>query len=135
MDMPRAPLSTTKPILRRPSRRCLLRRGAFRRALDAINAWLRVAIGADKLLGHAGDGDDTAVSGTVTCDDVNALRRHVASMEGKAIAKSTEASLNCSSVFSRMQAVSAISLGAHTSKCLIAPVARSNAGLKSMRDT
>eukprot|EP00965_Chrysotila_dentata_P120331 3978865-Pleurochrysis_carterae.AAC.1 len=37
------------PMLRRPSRRCLLRRAALRRALDAINACQQVAIGADML--------------------------------------------------------------------------------------
>eukprot|EP00965_Chrysotila_dentata_P138474 4580409-Pleurochrysis_carterae.AAC.1 len=41
-----------KPTLRRPSRRCLLRRGALRRALDAISARLHEAVGAETFVGR-----------------------------------------------------------------------------------
>eukprot|EP00965_Chrysotila_dentata_P027446 911296-Pleurochrysis_carterae.AAC.1 len=95
------PLSTTKPMLRRPSRRCLLRLGAFRRAFEAISAWQRVAIGADTLLTRVGGDDGASVSGTTEKDGSIARRRRAAIMKGKAIAKSTQASLMFSSIFSR----------------------------------
>eukprot|EP00965_Chrysotila_dentata_P061549 2037807-Pleurochrysis_carterae.AAC.1 len=122
-------------MLRRPSRRCLLRRGAFRRAFEAISAWLRVAIGADMPFERTGGGDGAAVLGTTTCVGPIARRKRAASIEGRTIAKSTEASLNRLSISSRKHAVPKISLGADTSKCLTAPAARPNAGLKSTRDT
>eukprot|EP00965_Chrysotila_dentata_P139187 4602596-Pleurochrysis_carterae.AAC.1 len=92
------PLSTTKPILRRPSRRCLLRRGALRRALDAIKAKLRVAIGRERHSARgrevSREGVDTAASTTVLQGGgANARRRHATSIEGEAIAKSITASL------------------------------------------
>eukprot|EP00965_Chrysotila_dentata_P177880 5875794-Pleurochrysis_carterae.AAC.1 len=56
-------------------------------------------------------------------------------MEGEAIAKSTTASLRFSSISFMTHAVRAISPGVYTTTCLIAFVARSNAGSKSTRDT
>eukprot|EP00965_Chrysotila_dentata_P157202 5193898-Pleurochrysis_carterae.AAC.1 len=65
----------------------------------------------------------------------NVRRRHATSVEGEAIAKLTTASLRFSSISFMTHAVRTISPGAHTTTCLIAFVARSNAGSKSTRDT
>eukprot|EP00965_Chrysotila_dentata_P001969 64320-Pleurochrysis_carterae.AAC.1 len=72
-----------KPMLRRPSRRCLLRRAALRRALGAINAWLQVAIGADVFAEREG-GRLEAIKFTRVGGQVRL--RHAPSMEGMAIA-------------------------------------------------
>eukprot|EP00965_Chrysotila_dentata_P012493 410608-Pleurochrysis_carterae.AAC.3 len=59
-------------MLRRPSRRSLLRLGTFRRAFEAISAWLQVAIGADMPL-EGGDG--ATASGTSKRDGSIARRK------------------------------------------------------------
>eukprot|EP00965_Chrysotila_dentata_P161870 5345886-Pleurochrysis_carterae.AAC.1 len=111
-----------KPMLRRPSRRCLLRRGAFRRALEAISAWLHVAIGADMPAEREGGGDGAAAVATFPHVGRKARRMmHATSMEGMATAKSTEASLNCLSTSSTKRAAPKISLGADTRNSLTVP--------------
>eukprot|EP00965_Chrysotila_dentata_P047660 1581009-Pleurochrysis_carterae.AAC.1 len=94
-----------KPTLRRPSRRCLLRRGALRRALDAISAWLHVAIGADTFVERRGPWHGAAAVAAHTCAGWKVCRMHAPSMEGMAIAKSITASLNCLSTLSTKRAV------------------------------
>eukprot|EP00965_Chrysotila_dentata_P011829 388270-Pleurochrysis_carterae.AAC.1 len=101
-------------MLRRPSRRCLLRRGALRRALEAISAWLHVAIGADISVERDGGRNGVVVVATFTRVGCKARRRHAPSMEGMAIAKSTVASLNCLSTSSMNRAAPKNSSGADT---------------------
>eukprot|EP00965_Chrysotila_dentata_P037384 1243536-Pleurochrysis_carterae.AAC.1 len=98
-------------MLRRPSRRCLLRRAALRRALEAINAWLLVAIGAD-ILAERGGGRLETVRFTRVGDQVRL--RHAPSMEGRSNAKSTAASLSCSSTFSKKRTALMSNVGADT---------------------
>eukprot|EP00965_Chrysotila_dentata_P037211 1237892-Pleurochrysis_carterae.AAC.1 len=114
----------------------LFRRGALRRALEAIKAKLRVAIGWDR---------DPAPARKVSHEEVGKVesmtvshvggarerRRHATSMEGETTAKSITASLRFLSISFTMYAVRMISPGAYTSACPIAFVVRSNAGPKS----
>eukprot|EP00965_Chrysotila_dentata_P141123 4664484-Pleurochrysis_carterae.AAC.1 len=69
-----------------------------------------------------------------TCVGSQVRPRHVPSMEGTAIAKSTVALLNCSSTFSMNRTVSMSSAGADTIHNLTVPMARSYAGSKSRRE-
>eukprot|EP00965_Chrysotila_dentata_P177863 5874761-Pleurochrysis_carterae.AAC.1 len=131
-----------KPTLRRPSRRCLLRRGALRRALEAISARQHEAIGADTLVDRSRrrQGAVAAVISTragrqarrTSAAIVEGARRTRAAMvEGTANARSIAASLICSSILSTRVMVLTISSGADMLTSLTVHTARSKMGSKS----
>eukprot|EP00965_Chrysotila_dentata_P079156 2610115-Pleurochrysis_carterae.AAC.1 len=124
-----------KPMLRRPSCRCLLRRGALRRALDAISARQLVAIGAEMFVDRVRrrEGTDSAV--IFTCAGRQARRTSVAIVEGTANTRSIAASLSRASNLSMRVTVLTISSGACMLTSLIVHTARSRKGSKSRRET
>eukprot|EP00965_Chrysotila_dentata_P105766 3494168-Pleurochrysis_carterae.AAC.2 len=111
-------------MLRRPSRRCLLRRGA-----------LRVAIGADTRFVRLRGKVDGIIAGGTMCSDSTSRRKRAASEEGKAIAASITVSLSRSSSSSTQRAAFLVSSGAVMRTCPTALMAQLNAGLRSARDT
>eukprot|EP00965_Chrysotila_dentata_P039485 1312973-Pleurochrysis_carterae.AAC.1 len=105
-----------KPTLRRPSRRCLLRRGALRRELYAISAWLHVAIGAETFVERGGRWHGAAAVAVSTRAGWKVRRTRAPSMEGMPTAKSIAASLNRSSTLSMKRAVLKISWCGHANQ-------------------
>eukprot|EP00965_Chrysotila_dentata_P035992 1197925-Pleurochrysis_carterae.AAC.1 len=119
------------PMLRRPSRKCLLRRAALRRALDAIMARLQEAIGADVLLLRGG-GRSRSDCITLTGDQARFMRWP--SMKGRSNTKSTTASLRCSSALLIAPAVVASSAGVDVKHDFDVSTVKRNAGSKSTRE-
>eukprot|EP00965_Chrysotila_dentata_P048740 1617882-Pleurochrysis_carterae.AAC.1 len=71
-----------KPMLRRPSRKCLLRRGALRRALEAMSARQQEAIGAETSADRIRRGRGTVAVDVSTRAGGQALRTSAVIMEG-----------------------------------------------------